>query len=65
MIHLDGSHGEGGGQILRTALSLAAVTGTPVRIEAIRPDANGHLARFPGRKTDLEEKKSCHIMLPE
>jgi RNA 3'-terminal phosphate cyclase (ATP) len=36
MLYLDGSYGEGGGQILRTALSLAAVTGVPVRIEAIR-----------------------------
>jgi RNA 3'-terminal phosphate cyclase (ATP) len=36
MLFLKGSYGEGGGQILRTALSLAAVTGTPVRIEAIR-----------------------------
>jgi RNA 3'-phosphate cyclase len=36
MLHLDGSYGEGGGQILRTALSLAAVTGVSVRIEAIR-----------------------------
>lgn len=36
MLHLDGSYGEGGGQILRTALSLAAVTRVPVRIERIR-----------------------------
>jgi RNA 3'-terminal phosphate cyclase (ATP) len=36
MLHLDGSYGEGGGQILRTALSLAALTGVPVRIERIR-----------------------------
>jgi len=36
MLHLDGSYGEGGGQILRTALSLSAVTGVPVRIERIR-----------------------------
>jgi RNA 3'-terminal phosphate cyclase (ATP) len=36
MLCLDGSYGEGGGQILRTALSLAALTGTPVRIERIR-----------------------------
>jgi len=36
MLHLDGSYGEGGGQILRTALSLAAVTGKPVRIDRIR-----------------------------
>ncbi len=36
MLHLDGSYGEGGGQILRTALSLAAVTRVPVRIERLR-----------------------------
>lgn len=33
---LDGSQGEGGGQILRTALSLAAANGRPLRIERIR-----------------------------
>ena len=33
---LDGSHGEGGGQIVRTALSLSASTGRPIRIERIR-----------------------------
>lgn len=36
MITIDGSQGEGGGQILRTSLALAALTGTPVRIERIR-----------------------------
>ena len=35
-IQIDGSHGEGGGQILRTSLTLSAVTGRPVRIEKIR-----------------------------
>jgi RNA 3'-terminal phosphate cyclase (ATP) len=33
---IDGSHGEGGGQILRTALSLSAITGRAIRIENIR-----------------------------
>ena len=33
---IDGSHGEGGGQILRTALSLAAIAGRPLRIEQMR-----------------------------
>jgi RNA 3'-phosphate cyclase len=36
MIEIDGSHGEGGGQILRTAVSLSAVTGDPVKISNIR-----------------------------
>lgn len=33
---IDGAHGEGGGQILRTAVSLAAITGRSLRIERIR-----------------------------
>ncbi|MEZ5964883.1 MAG: RNA 3'-terminal phosphate cyclase [Planctomycetota bacterium] len=36
LLTLDGSSGEGGGQILRTALALAMVTATPVRVEHIR-----------------------------
>lgn len=36
MIELDGSAGEGGGQILRTALVLAMITGQPFRITRIR-----------------------------
>jgi RNA 3'-terminal phosphate cyclase (ATP) len=36
MISIDGSFGEGGGQILRTALGLSLVTGKPFRIEKIR-----------------------------
>lgn len=36
MIDIDGSYGEGGGQILRTALTLSAVTGRSFRIANIR-----------------------------
>jgi len=36
MIELDGALGEGGGQILRTSLTLAAITGQPFRIRRIR-----------------------------
>jgi len=35
-ITIDGSQGEGGGQILRTALALSLVTGRPFRIDGIR-----------------------------
>lgn len=36
MITIDGSQGEGGGQILRSSLTLSLVTGRPLRIERIR-----------------------------
>ena len=35
-IDIDGSFGEGGGQVLRTALSLSCVTGTPFKLVNIR-----------------------------
>lgn len=36
MLTIDGSEGEGGGQVLRSALALSAVTSTPFRITNIR-----------------------------
>lgn len=36
MISIDGSHGEGGGQILRSSLALSIATGKPFRITNIR-----------------------------
>jgi RNA 3'-terminal phosphate cyclase (ATP) len=36
MIELDGSMGEGGGQILRTSLALSLITGRPFRLREIR-----------------------------
>ena len=36
MIHLDGAAGEGGGQVLRSALTLSILTGQPFRISRIR-----------------------------
>jgi len=36
MLELDGSQGEGGGQTVRTALSLSVITGTPFHITEVR-----------------------------
>lgn len=36
MIEIDGSYGEGGGQLVRTAVALAAVSGTAVRVRNVR-----------------------------
>src|SRR5690606_20406144 len=35
-LHIDGSQGEGGGQIIRSSLALALVTGRTVTIDRIR-----------------------------
>ena len=36
MLIIDGAYGEGGGQVLRTALTLAAILNQPIRLENIR-----------------------------
>jgi len=36
VIEIDGSHGEGGGQLVRTAVALSALTGTPLRLHNVR-----------------------------
>lgn len=36
MLELDGSYGEGGGQLVRTAVALSAITGRPVAIRDVR-----------------------------
>ena len=37
VIEIDGAYGEGGGQLVRTAVALAAITGKPVRLANVRP----------------------------
>lgn len=46
MIEIDGSYGEGGGQILRTGVALSVLTGKPVRFHHIRANR-----KPPGLKT--------------
>lgn len=36
VVSIDGSSGEGGGQVIRTSLALSMITGTPIRITKIR-----------------------------
>ena len=36
MHEIDGAYGEGGGQLLRTSVALAAITGRPVHLRNIR-----------------------------
>lgn len=35
-LHIDGSQGEGGGQVIRSSLALSLLTGRPIRIDNIR-----------------------------
>ncbi len=43
LVTIDGSHGEGGGALVRTALAMAALTQQPVRIDGVRSGT-----RYPG-----------------
>ncbi len=53
MIEIDGSKGEGGGQILRTSIALSAVSSQPVRVKNIRANRpNPGLA--PSHVTSIE-----------
>ncbi|KUJ09754.1 RNA 3'-terminal phosphate cyclase [Mollisia scopiformis] len=41
LVTLDGRTGEGGGQVVRVAVALAALTGTPLRIDNVRGNREG------------------------
>ncbi len=47
MLIIDGSAGEGGGQVLRTALGLSLVTGTPFRTVEPTAHTRTQLALIP------------------
>jgi len=75
MLTIDGSQGEGGGQILRSALALSLITGTPFRIENIRAGRakpgllRQHLtavraaAEISGSEVSGDELGSCELAL--
>lgn len=77
MIEIDGSMGEGGGQVVRTALSLSLATQRPFRIENVRASRSRpglrpqhvtavEAAATIGRaeRTDVEEGTSCLTFEP-
>ena len=41
LVRIDGRTGEGGGQVVRVAVALAALTGTPIRIDNVRGNRAG------------------------
>jgi RNA 3'-terminal phosphate cyclase (ATP) len=45
-LHIDGSYGEGGGQILRSAVSLSCITKKPIKIDNIRKNRKVPGLRF-------------------
>mgnify|MGYP000576731682 CR=1 FL=1 len=57
LLEIDGSTGEGGGQVLRSSLSLSILTGKPIRITGIRANRDRpglrpqHLGNVTGRRT--------------
>jgi RNA 3'-terminal phosphate cyclase (ATP) len=55
LIQLDGSHGEGGGALIRTALTMAALTEQSVRISQVRGGTN-----HPG--LDIEDLVLIHAL---
>ena len=72
MIEIDGSMGEGGGQILRTSVAMSAVTGKPVKIKNIRSKRENpglrpqHLTAINSvRKICDADLKGCKIMSSE
>ncbi len=60
MIIIDGSFGEGGGQILRSALTLSAVTGKPFRITNIRANRPKPGLQAQHRKSVEAAAAICH-----
>ncbi|MEE8358804.1 MAG: RNA 3'-terminal phosphate cyclase, partial [Candidatus Hydrothermarchaeales archaeon] len=62
IIHINGSYGEGGGQILRTSIALSALTGKAVEITGIRknrPKPGLAPQHLQGIKANQELTNAC------
>jgi len=57
-ISIDGSHGSGGGQILRVALALSALTLTPVEVFNVRAKRTK-----PGLRPNGQTRRSIRMIL--
>jgi uncharacterized protein len=59
LLVLDGSQGEGGGQILRSALALSLLTGTPFQIPDLiaRKTAQSEQSVLPESDLELHERE--------
>lgn len=53
LVRIDGAYGEGGGQIVRTAIALAAIAGKPVEVFNVRA------------KVSKRSHKGIHLQLIE
>jgi RNA 3'-terminal phosphate cyclase (ATP) len=62
-VEIDGSYGEGGGQIIRTSLSLAAMTGRAVQINKVRARRTkpGLAATASGRGARRRDTVRCRL----
>ena len=61
MIEIDGAHGEGGGQLVRMAVALSALTATPVRVVRIRagrPVRDGATEVIPGTALEVRPART-------
>lgn len=59
LIKLDGKTGEGGGQLVRVAVALAALTGTPIQIDNVRGNRSRGKNKRGGGKSGFSVASNC------
>lgn len=61
LIKLDGRTGEGGGQLVRVAVALAALTGTPIQIDNVRGNRCRGKSKRGGGKSGFSVAINCSL----